>query len=177
MSFLNICHEETQKLNSGELTEEEAIKIILGQNEEDDKNTGSNNSNNGGQGANTSSNSKDQALEQEIKKKNDEIASLIGKMYVLKAKFNSELSAVESWVNSEWRKLYDEYGEEIPSGEKVKVGKAAYSKALALEADCDSQVKQILDRVRVLLKETNQSTDRVNQIQEAYDNEKMVAKS
>ncbi len=164
--------EEIEKLNSGELTEEEAIDIVLGKKDESpDASTSQKPSD-----SETNKPSNNFTAE-EIKQKNDEIAGLIGKMYVLKAKFNTELSSLEGWVNSEWWKLYEQYGEEIPSNEKMKVGSEAYSKALALEDECDGQVKTILDRLTVLLKETGQNTKLVSEIQAAYENEKMVAKS
>lgn len=169
--------EETEKLNSGELTEEEAIKIVLGREDErSDTSTSTENTN-----ENNSSNKVPEPLkgstDEEIKKKKDEIAELIGKMYVLKAKFSNELSAVESWVHSEYNRVRTANGGTISTAEKWTIGKAAYSRALALEGDCDSQVSAILNRLTVLLEETGQSTKLVSEIRAAYENEKVSAKS
>ncbi len=174
-SIRPLNEEEIEKLKSGELTEEEAIKIVLGKTDEISNTSTSQNSTNSNKDNSTTD--KKELTSEEIKQKNDEIASLIGKMYVLKAKFNSELASVESWVHSEYAKYRKLYEGEVPSSEKMKIGSAAYSKALSLEADCDGQVKGILDNLTVLLKETGQNTNLVSEIQAAYENEKMVAKS
>ncbi len=182
-----LTEEEANKLNSGEMTEEEAIEIILGKNEENvsSKDTTPNNSNAESVSGNAGTSKEESPTvsneevkkEEEIKKKKEEIASLIGKMYVLKAQFTGKLAGIEGYVETEYRKLVDKYGYDIPSSEKTRVGMAAYENALALEAECDGQVKTILDRVEVLLKETGQNTALVKQMQEAYESEKMVAKS
>ncbi len=160
-----LTEEETGKLTSGEITEEEALDIILG-NEEETDSTGEESNNQSG--STTTENSE----------KNKEIAQLIGQMYVLKAKFTNELASIEDWVISQYRVYVKEYGEgNIPYSIKVKVGKAAYAKALNLEADCDNQVNDILSRLTVLLQETRQSTNLVTEIKAAYENEKMLAKT
>lgn len=167
--------EETQKLNSGELTEEEAINIVLGKTDESSETSATTaNENNGGDKVSEKPNG---LTDEQIKQKKDEIAELIGKMYVLKAKFTNELSAVESWVNSEYSRVRSANGGTISTAEKWKIGKTAYSKALALESDCDSQVSAILNRLTVLLEETGQSTKLVSEIKTAYENEKVSAKS
>ena len=168
--------EETKKLNSGELTEEEAIKIVLGQKDEstDTENTAQSETSKDGKNTTVPGTSNGLTSE-ELKQKNTEIAELIGKMYVLKAKFTNELAAVEDWVGSEYRKLTEE--EKQSTSVKMKIGKEAYAKALALEESCDTQVADIIERLKVLLEETGQNTSLVTEIQAAYDNEKMVAKS
>ncbi len=113
----------------------------------------------------------------EYKEKNEEISRLIGELYVLKSQFSADLSAIEDWVNSQYRIFCEEYGgpENIPSSAKTKVGKRAYEKALALEDACDVKVNEILSKVKILLKETNQSVSIVNEIKASYENEKSKA--
>ena len=166
-----LTEEETNKLNSGELTEEEAVDIILG------KDNKTPNQKDEGQGG-ISDSSNESKVPDDVAQKNEEIAQLIGKLYVMKAKFSQDLTAIEDWVNSEYRKYSKEYGSgKIPSSIKIKVGKAAYAKALDLESKCDAQVGEILERITVLLKETGQSTSIVKEIEASYENEKMVAKT
>ena len=55
------------------------------------------------------------------------------------------------------------------------MGKRAYEKALALEDECDVKVNDILSKVKVLLKETKQSTVIVDEIKASYENEKSKA--
>ena len=164
-----LTDEETDKLNSGEITEEEALDIILGKQED----TGSTDEETPLENNNQSDNTSEVNSE-----KNTEIAQLVGQMYVLKAKFTNELAGIEDWVISQYRIYVKEYGRgNIPYSIKAKVGKAAYAKALKLEADCDKQVNDILSQLTVLLKETGQSTNLVAEIKAAYENEKMLAKT
>ncbi len=175
-----LTEEETEALNKGELSEEDAVNLILGKTDSDKAADVSD-----GQNDNTSEPTNSQEAVQngisaeELKEKNDEIAALIGKLYVLKATFSNDLKEIETWVNQQYHILCEEFdgSENIPSSVKTKVGRDAYARALALEADCDSQVGEILNRVNVLLKETNQNSGVVDEIKKSYENEKMAAKS
>ncbi|MBR5518912.1 MAG: hypothetical protein IKV86_07810 [Clostridia bacterium] len=165
-----LTEEETEQLNSGEITEEEAVDLVLGKGE-NAEGTGNSNAE---EGKETSS----ETTTNINPEKNEEIARLIGEMYVLKAKFSSDLKGIEDWVNSKYMELTKEYGEgNIPYSVKTKVGKTAYNNALNLEAECDAKVEVILTRLTALLKETGQSTNVVSEIRAAYENEKMLAKS
>ncbi len=161
-----LTEEETEQLNSGEITEEEAVDLILGK-------TDTETSDGGGTTTESSTVTTDANSE-----KNDEIAKLIGEVYVLKAKFTSDLESIEDWVNEKYREYTKEYGEgNIPYSVKAKVGKKAYNDALALEAECDAKMEEILTKLTTLLEETGQSTAVVTEIRAAYENEKLLAKS
>lgn len=183
-----LTEEQAEKLKNGELSEEEAIDIVLGKTEETSEGTSSNGSSsekpNGSsttsQGTKDSATNKDNnkvqsAQSEELKKKNEEISRLIGELYVLKAEFSGELSAIENWVNDQYWKYTQEYDGNIPSSVKVKIGRKAYADALALEDSCDVEFYAILDRIEVLLKETGQSTTLVSEMRAAYDSEKKAA--
>lgn len=161
-----LTEEESEMLNSGEITEEEAVNIILGQNNsEKTEDEGISSS------ENESANGEDK-VDSDLQKKKAEIAQLIGKVYVLKAKFTNELDLVEKWVISEYNNLTDE--ERKSTSVKVRIGREAYSKALALQADCDGQMEEIFSRLTILLEETGQGTALVDEIRTAYENEKAV---
>ena len=197
-----LTEEESDKLNNGEISQDEAIDLILGRNEEntaektdesdggDNKEattSGNNEKTNSDKNTNTGSTAGDKTkpatetkkeeLSPEYKEKNEEISRLIGELYVLKSQFSADLTEIENWVNEQYMNFCEEYGgaENIPSSVKTKVGKRAYEKALALEDECDVKVNEILSKVKVLLKETNQSTAVVDEIKASYDNEKSVA--
>lgn len=164
-----LTEEETDKLTSGEITEEEALDIILGR-EEDAASLGGEKP--------VENNNQSENITPENSEKNKEIAQLIGQMYVLKAKFTNELATIEKWVEDQYWIYTKEYGEgNVPYSIKAKIGKEAYAKALGLENDCDNQVNDILSRLTVLLQETGQSTNLVTEIKAAYENEKMLAKT
>ena len=162
-----LTEEETEQLNSGEITEEEAVDLILGK-------TDTETTPDGGETTTESTTVTTDANSE----KNDEIARLIGEIYVLKAKFSSELKNIEDWVIEKYREYTKEYGEgNIPYSVKAKVGKKAYNDALALEAECDAKMEEILTKLTTLLEETGQSTAVVTEIRAAYENEKLLAKS
>lgn len=174
-----LSDEEADRLNAGELTEEEAVDLILGRGEETEstetEETGASAENTENTAPSTSPTP---AESEEISAKKEEIAQLIAQMYVLKAKFTDELAAIEKWVEDQYWIYTKEYGEgNVPYSVKAKIGKLAYSKALALETECDNKVNDILSRLTTLLQETGQSTNIVSEIKAAYDNEKMLAKS
>ncbi len=162
--------EEAAKLNSGELTEEEAVNIILGKL---DAETDNNPQTDISQDNPSTKPSDSDSTSKELEEKNAEIAQLIGKIYVLKAKFTGELDGVEDWVHAQVKALTPE--EKKSKSAKVRIGREAYSMALELEADCDNQMEEILNRMTVLLEETGQSTNLVSEIRKAYENEKRVA--
>ena len=176
-----LTEEESNKLNSGEISKEEAIDLILGKNEEtkppDNNGTENDNSNSSEKKENANNKDENNSISSEYKEKNEEISWLIGELYVLKTQFSADLTRIEDWVNEQYRALCKEYGssENIPTSVKTKVGKRAYEKALALEDECDVKVNDILSKVKVLLKETKQSTVIVDEIKASYENEKSKA--
>lgn len=183
-----LSEEEEEQLRKGEITEEEAVDLVLGKKDSKTEATsGSAESASSSTGGKESSSTAKTELPTATdsgsttdpnKEKNEEIAELIGELYVLKAKFSNDLSNVEAWVSEKYLLYTSEYGEgKIPSSIKTKVGKEAYAKATALETECDTKVNNILTRITTLLKETGQSTSVVDEIKAAYDNEKMLAKS
>ena len=164
-----LSEEEAEKLSKGELTEEEAINLIIGQNKEPSK---SSKEETPTSHKPTDSTEIDDA---KIQDANNRIAQLVGKMYVLKSRFTGELKTIEKWVKTEYKKLTAEEKKSIAV--KTKIGKEAISRATALEKDCDAQVEGILSEVTNLLKQTGQSTDLVKQIRDAYQQEKQLTKS
>lgn len=183
-----LSEEETEQLKKGELTEEEAVDLVLGRKDSKtgDEAGSSETSSSSTSGKDSSSTTKTEtttstnsvSTTDPNKQKNEEIAELIGEMYVLKARFSNDLEAIEKWVKDTYRPYTREYGVgNEPSSVKTKIGKEAYAKALALETECDTKVTAILDKLRVLLKETGQDVKLVDEIKAAYDNEKMLAKS
>ncbi len=152
--------EDLEKLKNGEITEEEAIKSIIGQDtaqppaeskpEDDDK---------------------QYAIQQEA---NSKVAKLIGKLYVLKAQFESELAGLEGSIISQYTALPPE---KHTYSEKVKLGRQALATATSLEASCDSQVYAILDEVEAILSNAKMDTSTVASIKSAYQSEKKITKS
>lgn len=171
-----LTEEEAEKLSKGELTEEEAIEIIIGKENTDAPVKDDTPS---GQKKPTETKTPEKPAKtdnsQKIAEANNRIAKLVGKMYVLKSQFTGELKSIEKWVSSEYKKLTKEEKKSIAV--KTKIGKEAVSKATALEKSCDAQVEAILSEISTLLKESGQKTDLVKQIRQAYEEEKQLTKS
>ena len=173
-SIRPLTEEESEKLSKGELTEEEAINLILGKTEETTEQAGENTPD-----KDVSSSGKPDAQQQKqddkIKEANAEIAQLVGKMYVLKSQFTNEILEVKKWVVKEYQKLKPE--EKKSDSIKMKIGRVALDDVAVLEKECDAQVEEILSKITELLTESGQSTDLVKQIRNAYEEEKQLTKS
>lgn len=166
---------EAEKLSKGELTEEEAIDIIIGKNNETTDTPVKDNTPSGQKKPSETKKPEKTDNSQKIAEANNRIAKLVGKMYVLKSQFTGELKSVEKWVKAEYKKLTAEEKKSISV--KTKIGNEAVSKATALEKSCDAQVESILSEISTLLKGSGQSTDLVKQIRKAYEEEKQLTKS
>lgn len=167
-----LTEEETKALETGEITEDEAVEIVIGNTTiEEIKDNKKNTSNSSKPSSNQTSQSKPVSTApavSELDKANARISQLIGQMYVLKSKFTGELSGLEGWAISTYKNN--------PS-DKSKILKEGYNRVVSLESQCDSQVNAILSELTQLLKQTGQSTELVNQIRNAYENEKQITKS
>lgn len=179
-----LTEEETKELTEGNLSEEEVVKIITGQAtmedvKENKNNTGQKNEekpqdkNNPAKDEQPENNKPSQPDNKKAEEFNNKIAELVGKIYIIEARFTSEIGALEKWA-------VDEYNH-TKKAEKAQKKKelAAYGlpKLTALEQSCDSEVNAVLAELQKVLKEAGQSTELVNQIKDAYMNKKKLTKS
>ncbi len=184
---ITITEEKKQQLNSGNLTEEEAIKIILGE----DKPAG-----NGGSDTNKDIN-KDKPTRDDTpspkphtdkqpetsgsetnsgkeSQTDGDSAKAIAKMYVLKSKFTSKLSGIEIEIKKKYNALPKE--QQNPSSRKSIAG--SYIKEVsALEKECDTEVEQALSELKAALEAKNKSIDIVDTLRKAYNDEKSLKKA
>jgi hypothetical protein len=180
-----LTEEEEKELANGNITKEEAINIILGNKtideiKEEKENTNADSSKNNQQKnpeKATQVNKAGTKDDKELKEANERISSLIGEIYVLKARFKNELKGVEGWVESEYRKLTKEEKAPKQSPAERAIGQQMFSKVAALESECDSNMKSILSEMKMLLQKTGQDTKIVDQIRDAYENEKQITKA
>lgn len=103
----------------------------------------------------------------------EEIANLVGEMYILKSEFTSALKTLESTS----LKAYSELPSEEKELQKPEMMKKILEKVAVMEKDCDTQVKAILDRLTVLLTESGKDLSLVESIRTAYNNEKTITKA
>lgn len=193
-----LTEEESQKLKSGELTEEEAIDLILGTAGSETPGANSAPSNSTAPAENTSpssasgapssapapnsetqnpqpSNASSNSLPEPQDSSKEKVSRLIGKMYVLKSQFTGEIAAIEAEAKEEYKSLPKE--ERKSQSAKLRIGAEALDKATGLERRCDAEVEQVLNELTSVLNETNQSTKLVDEIRSSYEREKELTKS
>ncbi len=163
-----LTEEEKKEFTEGNISEEEVINIITGkttveeikQNKNDDE----------GQTKNPEPPHK----EDKGNDANEKIAELVGKIYVIEAKFTSELTALEKWALSQFEHLPTSAEKKAKKKELMAYG---FPKLSALEKECDTEVSNVLKELESVLKEAGQSTDLVKQIEDAYYEKKQLTKS
>lgn len=165
-----LTSEEIEKLQNGEITAEEAAEKIVGV-----SNAPAGNSNGSGDVAPSTPQTGDSSDEDtKIREADRKIAVLVGKIYVLKAEFESELSGLESQIISQYTSLPEE---ERTYSSKVKLGRSALSQANSLEANCDSQMEAILTELKTELVAAQRDASLISSIRSAYEEEKKIKKS
>lgn len=173
-----LTEDEKNEFNKGNITEDDAVKIITGQTtmeEIKEEKPSQNEEVNPSQSGNTTAPSENQPANgsEADNLLNDKIAELIGKIYVLEAKFTSELGALEKWAVDE----YNATPKSEKAAKKKELASYGWPKLVALEKECDTNVKIVLDELRTILKDAGQNTDLADQINSAYKDKKQLAKS
>ncbi|MBR4893432.1 MAG: hypothetical protein IKZ35_05590 [Clostridia bacterium] len=170
--------EEKEEFSKGNLTEEEVIKIITGKTTIEEVKT--KNENTEGQkpqdkqevpGDKTTDSSLNQPSKEDAL--SERISELVGKVYVLEAKFKTELGALEQWAINEYVSVKRE---DRPAKKKELIA-IGFPKLAALEKECDMGVNSILEELTKVLKDAGQNTDLVKQIKESYVEKKQLTKS
>ena len=145
-----LTEEAVKMLNEGTLTEDDAIKIITGEKtleeiKEDKKNPEKT--------SKTDDNSK--------------IASLVGKMYVLRSTYMGKLNSLVGQAKAEI----------IAGKSKSAVASKYIGIAAGLEGQCDAQVESVLSQITEELKKTGGDLSLVSELRSAYRNEKSIKKA
>jgi hypothetical protein len=163
-----LTEEEKKEFTEGNITEEEVINIITGKTTVEEVKQNKNDS------KEQVSNPKPPAKDNKENETNEKIAELVGQIYVIEAKFTSELTALERWALSQF--------EHLPTVEEKKAKKKelmayGFPKLSALEKECDTQVSKVLKELESVLKSAGQSTELCRQIEDAYYEKKQITKS
>jgi len=167
--------ETKEKLNAGELTQEEVIEILTGSSAgktPDGKGkptTGKAPDSNGAQTQKPSSQNPTS-----VQAANEEIARLVARVYVLQADFLAKLGGIEAKARAEIAKLPKE---QQTYDRKIAIGRSYVGEMTALEAQCDGEISAIVARVRKLLVESGQPTTLADTIQSTYEREKSLKKA
>lgn len=183
-----LTEEETNELNNGNLSEEDAVKIITGQATLEEIKKGQNSEENkpSREDPKNEEQEKDDSFyekqpgetkpsfdDEKATELNNKIAELIGKIYIIEARFTSEINALEDWAVSEYNKT----PKPEKAAKKKELAATGFPKLTALEKSCDAEVNAVLSELSEVLKSAGQSTEIVNQIKSAYTNKKKLTKS
>lgn len=102
------------------------------------------------------------------------ISEKVAELYVVKANFSSQLASMKKAAENE----FDSYPkEERTDAKKLEIIKSKISGASALEKQCDAQVAVIVADLKSLLAEAGRDTALADKINEAYNQEKKVMKA
>ena len=163
----DLTEEEANLLNSGEITEEEVVDILVGKKSETAPPSGDSPATESKE-PETTENTSDMIVSQAI-----------AKLYIQKSKYLARLNDIEARVRQEY---IDTVGSKKTSPEEKKAAKqrllnSNLAMVAAWENECDSVVYGILDEIKAALKDSNQDDSIVKKIEQAYLNEKRLKKS
>lgn len=184
----NFTPEEEAKIASGEISVEEAVELLLGEetsaeeNEEtlvvgDEETSADVPEENQTPEVKEENNSDKADSKDKTKEKNtgsDIIKKYTAKFYSLKAYYLGQLGSIESQAKSDYSALTKE--------QKKSLSKTAFASkyinyALSLESECDSQVESLLAEMKTELTETGADTSVIGVIRQAYNSEKAAKKA
>ena len=143
--------EQKKELESGTLTEQEAVDIVLGRKSGKTQGGGA---------------KKDDT--------DEKISEQIAKMYVLKAQYTSALEGLRASIISEYKALPKE---KHTTASKEALGKKALGMAASLESSCDASVNAVISELKTILSESGRDMSLISSIQSAYNNEKQLKKA
>ena len=114
-------------------------------------------------------------LTAEQKREYDEkIASLVAKMYALKAQYTGKVEGVVSSMKAEYAALPKE---QRTASAKSSIASSYLGTISSLEAQCDAQVNAVVSELREVLEKSGSDTSLADSILTAYANEKENTKA
>ena len=165
-----LSEEDSEKLTKGELTEQEAIDLVLGRTQEPEK------------VEEITTNPQQQPPQQQPEQQQpqmsvedeDRLGELIAKVYVLKGKYNKLIS------DENYRAASDFYS--LPKDQQTKEkkyerGVTFMRNVLRLQDECDGEMNKIFTEMADILKRNNMTTELVDEIKKAYEEEKELKKA
>lgn len=164
-----LTDEDSEKLTKGELTEEEAINLVLGKTEDTQQEQPS-------KSDETNQSQEPVKEEQPAMSAEDEekLGALVAKIYVLKGKYN-KLIADENY--SAASDFYSLPKEQQTKEKKYERGLTFMRNVLNLQSQCDTEMEAIFTEMTELLIQNNMSLELVDEIKKAYEEEKELKKA
>lgn len=167
-----LSDEDSEKLTKGELTEEEAINLVLGKVESSGQETTDKNEVVQSKPSQTTETEQNQT--QMSEEDENRLGELIAKVYVLKAKYN-KLIHQENYEAAD--DFYTLPKEQQTKDKKYELGAVFMRNVLKLQDQCDAEMEQIFSEMETLLKANNMTLELVDEIKTAYQEEKELKKA
>ena len=161
-----LSEEDSEKLTNGELSEEEAIKLVLGKTEEKTEKSPE---------QPKEENKTEEAPQPQMSVEDEEkLGELIAKGYVLKGKYNKLIADENYYAASDFYSLpKDQQTKE----KKYERGVTFMRNVLKLQDECDAEMETIFSEMTEILKRNNMTTELVDEIRTAYQEEKELKKA
>ncbi len=176
-----LSDEDAKKLADGELSEEDAIEIIMDKKDSETKEAVEKDKN---PNVDTESKKPQQKPKEEASNNipptdtntenkeseiDEKIGELVAKIYVLKAKYNNLISAENYNVASDFYSLPKE---EQTRERKYQMGLTFMNTLKGYQSKCDAEINSVLSELTKLLKDNDMPTDLVDEIKKSYEEEK-----
>lgn len=160
----NLTAEDIQKLQSGQMTEEEAIEKLL--------------TPVGEAQAQTETTETPQAQASSSAKENADVDAAvqrqIARLYALKAQYLGQIEGVVAGVKAQYQALP---AEQRTASAKQSLISSGISRIAGLEGQCDGQVAAVVSELRSILSGAGRSTSLADRVQSAYNQEKSLKKA
>lgn len=149
-----LTDEQREKLRTGEMTEAQAVNIVLEKSVPDN-----------------SPKSSDTA---ELQAKKQRINELVAEVYVMRDSYVAKLNAIESAGRAKYSALP---AEQRTKSTRNKIISECISQASNLEGQCDSKMDGILSELSKLLNETGGDITLVDRVRGTYAEQKAITKA
>ncbi len=156
-----LSKEQEEMLQRGELSEKEALQIIMGNVAGTNKNPSAiqSGAEKGDKGTDSGAGSR--------------IQELIARVYLLRSSFTGQLDGLVAQAKAEYVAQKKATGK----ADKASIAAKYIRKGYALESACDGQIEELLSKISAELKRIDGDMSLVGQIRSAYNAEKSVKKA
>lgn len=180
-----------EKLKNGEISDDEALNVILGIDDAETVQTSANPEQSGDSNAsdasvnseNVASNEKGDGENESVVTERDDSSDekqsvgrkekIIAEIYLLRAEY---LNKIDALISSARTAYYSVPAEELTLSKKLSLLNTYKAKGSSLESDCDARMEALLDELRVELVNLNESTESISEIRSVYNEQKHLKK-
>ena len=117
---------------------------------------------------------REQAKESEKSNKPDVVSIYITELYNLKSSYIGKLDAMVASAVAEYKSLPKE---KRTRSKQIEIGASYVTKAMSLEAECDSKVNDVVAKIEAQLKSEGKSPELAKTIKKSYASEKELKRA